>query len=204
MTIRVAALALALAAMAACGTKPGERPPMPVHVLAVLPLSTGADVHGGAVSRDDGAATVTAQIYRILAEQTAFRFAPDLTVVDALATAEVRTASGQLERAVALGKAVGADAVIVGQVTRFSPRVGTAYGASQGASVAFGLGLVAVGSGEEIWRGDFDDTQEALATNIFDFWMFWSAGPRWLTAGELAGLGVDSLWPLLTAAMTPE
>ena len=204
MTRRVAALAIALAALAACGTKQAERPPLPARMLAVLPLEDGPDVRKGATPQEDGGQIVTAQIYRVLAEQTAYRFAPDLTVADTIATAEVRGAGSQLARAVALGKAVGADAVIIGSVTRFAPRVGTAFGASQGASVAFRLGLVAVGSGEEIWNGAFDETQEALATNFFGFWMFWSAGPRWLTANELAGLGVERLWPQLTSAITAE
>jgi hypothetical protein len=204
VTWRTAGLAIGLAALAACGTTQPERPPLPVRVLAVLPLDDGPEVRKGVVPQDDGAAVVTAQLYRVLVEQTEYRFAPDLSVVDTLATPALRAASGQLARAVALGKAVGADAVVVGRVTRFAPRVGTAYGASQGASVAFELGLVAVASGEEIWRGAFDETQEALASNIFDFWMFWRSGPQWLTANELAGLGVEDLWPQLTGAITAE
>lgn len=205
MTRRVAAAAIGLALiLSACGAKQAEHPPLPVHLLAVLPLQDGPQVAKGATPPEDGAAIVTAQIYRILAEQTEIRFVPDLTVVDTLTMPELRAAETQLDTAVALGKAVGADAVIIGRVTRFSPRVGTAYGASAGASVAFELGIVSVASGEQIWNGEFEETQEALATNFLDFWMFWSTGPRWLTANELAGLGVERLWPQIDSQLSPE
>jgi hypothetical protein len=204
VTARGVAAALALLCLSACAARQADHPPLPVHLLAVLPLQDGPQVAKGVTPQEDGAAIVTAQLYRVLAEQTEIRFAPDLTIVDTLATPELRATRSQLDTAVALGKAVGADAVVVGTVTRFSPRVGTAYGASQGASVAFELGLVSVASGEQIWSADFEDTQEALATNFLDFWMFWSAGARWLTANELAGLGVEKLWPELESQLDPQ
>jgi len=198
---RSAALALAFAALSACGTAQAPRPPVVTHLLAVLPLDHGPGVRPSADRHDDGAAIVTAQLYRVLSQQTEFRFAPDLSVSDLLATPELRAASGQVGRAVALGKALGAEAVIVGTVTAYAPRIGTAFGASQGASIGFTLGVVEVASGELVWEGEFAQTQESLATNFFDAWILWSAGGRWLTASELAGLGVERLWPSLTAAL---
>ena len=102
---------------------------------------------------DDAGLAVTAQIYRVLADQTEFRFVADLAVSDVLATPTVRRAGGVVERAVALGKEVGADGVIFGRVFRFHKRVGTEYGASEPASVWFELGLVSVSSGEVVWTG---------------------------------------------------
>jgi hypothetical protein len=199
---RLLACALLLT-LAACGARPEERPPLPVRVLAVLPFETAAaadqGTRRGELTPGD---VVTAQLYRVLAEQTEFDVVPDLTVVDTLGTPELRRAIGQLDRAVALGKALGAEAVLVGRVTRFRERVGTAYGASQGASVGVEMGLVSVAAGELVWQGEFEDTQEALSSNLFDWWMFWDAGPRWLTAAELAGLGVEQLWPQAHGAMT--
>jgi hypothetical protein len=34
--------------------------------------------------------------------------------------------------------------------------------------------------------------------------MFWRAGPRWISAGELAGLGVDRLFVDMTARVNTE
>jgi hypothetical protein len=200
---RAAAFGLALL-LSACGAAQPTRPPVLTELLAVLPLDEGPQVKPGATPQEDGGAIVTAQIYRVLSEQTEFRFAPDLSVVDTLGTPELRAAHGRVERAVALGKALGAEAVLSGTVTRFSPRVGTAFGASQGASVAFVLSLVEVASGEIVWEGSYDQTQESLATNFLDVFLFWQAGARWLSASELAGLGVEELWPQIAAAMTSE
>ncbi len=133
----------------------------------------------------------------MLADQATFRFVPDLTVADALPSAH-SAGDDLVSRAVALGKAVEADGVIVGHVSRFRERVGTEMGAKRPASVAFDLALVDVGSGKVVWHGQFNRTQEALSSNLFDFWMFWRAGPHWFSARELAGLGVEKLFADMT------
>jgi len=204
----VAAL-LALLAVG-CATKQPEQPevaPASMQLLAVLPIEPVAGVSGESVSAPppaEAGQVVTSQLYRVLAEQTEFRVVPDLTVADTMETPEVRSARSVLERAVALGKEVGADGVIFGRVLRFKKRVGTDYGASEPASVSFELGLVAVSSGDVVWKGSFDQTQEPLTSNLFNWWMFWRAGPRWFSAAELAGLGVDRLFEDMTASVNTE
>jgi TolB-like protein len=198
------ALAL-LGVVAACGGKQPPNPPLFARVVAVLPFETapGADKgekRGEATAGD----LVTAQVYRYLSQQTTYRIVPDITVVDTLATPELRRAIGQRERAAQLGRAVGADGVLFGRVDRFDQRVGTAYGASAPASVKFSIGLVGVESGEVVWEGAFDETQESLSANFFDWWMFWESGPRWLSASEMAGLGVDRLLDDCRNSLTPD
>jgi Peptidoglycan-synthase activator LpoB len=176
-----------------------------MQLLAVLPVepapATSDDGTAAAPPPPEAGLSVTAQIYRVLADQTEFRFVPDLTVSDVVETPAVRRAGGLIERAVALGKEVGADGVIVGQVFRFQKRVGTEYGVSQPASVWFELALVAVSTGDVAWKGHFDQTQEPLSSNLLNWWMFWRGGPRWFSAGELAGLGVDRLFKDLTSSV---
>jgi len=172
-----------------------------MQLLAVLPIETVAAPAGDAPVPSDAGMVVTAQLYRVLAEQTEFRFVPDLTVADTLDTPEVRRADSLADRAVALGKEVGADGVIFGRVLRFRKRVGTQFGATEPASVSFELALVAVSSGEVVWRGRFDETQEPLSSNLLNWWMFWNAGPRWMSAAELTGLGVDRLFADMTASV---
>lgn len=208
---RCVAATLAAATLAGCSlfynAPPGaeESAPVNMQLLAVLPIepvaSTSADGTTTPPPPAEAGLSVTAQIYRVLADQTEFRFVPDLTVADELETPEVRRAGGTIERAVALGKEVGADGVIFGHVFRFQKRVGTEYGASEPASVGFDLGLVAVSSGAVVWQGTFDQTQEPLTSNLLNWWMFWREGPRWFSAGELAGLGVDRLFADLTASI---
>jgi DNA-binding IclR family transcriptional regulator len=114
---------------------------------------------------------------------------PDLTVTQALA--HMKGEGDLASRAQALGKEVGADAVLFGTVSRYVERVGGEYGAQHPAAVAFTLQLVSVASGKILWSGSFDRTQQALATNLFNWWQFWRAGPRWFTAQEFTRLGVE-------------
>jgi hypothetical protein len=187
------------ALIVACGAKQPPREPVVIRTIAVLPVEPAGE--GKSVVPDEAAHAVTAQIYRVLADQTQFRVIPDLTVADTVLLPEVRNAGGITERAVALGKQVGADGVMFGRVYRYQKRVGTEFGASEPASVAFEIGIVAVSSGEVLWTGSFDETQQALSSNLFNWWMFWSAGPRWFSASELAGLGVERLFDEMASAV---
>ena len=210
--VTVAALAVALAS--GCGvfqtTAPEESAPAPVtmQLLAVLPIEPApAPSDGGRqapLPSAEAGVAITAQLYRVLADQTEFRFVPDLTVDDVVETPAVRRAGSLVDRAIALGKEVGADGVIFGRVFRYQKRVGTEYGASQPASVWFDLALVAVSTGDVVWQSRFDQTQEPLTSNLLNWWMFWRAGPRWFSASELAGLGIDRLFEDLTASVNRE
>jgi hypothetical protein len=201
---------VALALLAGCGlfkSRPPDGPiiaPESMQLLAVLPIEPATPPGGGTEPSDDDALAVTAQVYRVLADQTEFRFVADLAVSDVLKTPQVRGAGSVVDRAVALGKEVGADGVIYGRVFRFQKRVGTEFGASVPASVWFELGLVQVSSGQVVWTGRFDQTQQALASNFLNWWMFWEAGPRWVSASQLAGMGVDRLFGEMTARVNAE
>jgi hypothetical protein len=205
------AVACAVLGVAGCSWMPWHKKtpqevaaPPDMQMLAVLPIEPASppadDEDAGGTPSDDAGLAVTAQIYRVLADQTEFRFVADLAVSDVLTTPAVRRAGDVVERAIALGKEVGADGVIFGRVYRFRKRVGTEYGASEPASVSFDLGLVAVKTGQVVWKGEFDRTQQ-LPSNLFSWWMFWRKGPRWVSASELAGRGVDDLFEDMTDAV---
>jgi hypothetical protein len=142
---------------------------------------------------------VTAQIYGVLSSSSEWRFVPDLTVSQALG--KVPSQGDLASRARALGKDVGADTVICGTVWRYEERVGTEYGAREGAAVAFKLELVSVSTGKILWSGTFDQKQQALSSNIFDWWLFWRGGPRWFSAQEFTRLGVEQLMGELSARL---
>jgi hypothetical protein len=192
-----------------CSARQSQEKPPNIDLLAVLPIervaAEGSDTEegeDGALPEDAGLA-VTAQIYGFLAAQPDFRFVADLTVQDIVHRASVRDAPDLTARAVALGKEGSADAVIFGTVSRFRERVGTEWGATSPAAVSFDLSLVFVASGEVLWQGRFDQTQQPLSSNFFDSWMFWRAGPHWFSARELAGLGVDKLLEQMEKTLRP-
>jgi hypothetical protein len=168
--------------------------PERVDLLAVMPIEpleyTSATPVVPAETLAPGAArAVTAAVYGVLTSSYEWRVVPDLTVAQTLV--HMKGEGDLASRARALGKEVGADAVLFGTVSRYVERVGAEYGAQRPASVAFTLQLVSVASGKILWSGSFDRTQQALATNLFNWWQFWRAGPRWFTAEEFTRLGVE-------------
>jgi len=135
---------------------------------------------------------ITAQIYQVLANSSRWRFVPDLTASQALS--KLSAPADLAERARALGKAVGADAVIFGTVSRYVERVGSEYGAKEPAAVGFSLQLISVSDGKILWKGAFDQKQEALSSNLFNWWQFWKGGPRWFSAQEFTRIAVERLF----------
>jgi len=83
------------------------------------------------------------------------------------------------------GRAAGADHVLLGSVWRYRDRT-----PDMGASVAFTVYLLQVDNGRRVWRGRFDKTQHALTDDLQDASLFFRGGARWLSAEELARLGV--------------
>jgi hypothetical protein len=191
-------LALILFALSGCSLL-GHTPQIaePIKLIAVMPIeraeTAGAALPGEKPRVEPGAERViTAQIYAVLSESPRWRFVPDLTVAQALGKMSADT--GDLAtRARAMGKAVGADAVLFGTVSRYVERVGSEYGAQKPAAVGFTLQLISVPSGRLLWIGRFDQQQEALSTNLFNWWQFWRGGPKWFTAQQFAHLGVERL-----------
>jgi hypothetical protein len=94
----------------------------------------------------------------------------------------------------ALGKRIGADYVIVGNVWRYKDRAGSTLATTSPASVAFALYLVEVASGRILWSDVFSETQRSLAENILQAKGFFEMGGKWVTADELALYGVKELF----------
>ncbi len=196
------ALVLALAS-SGCGIVRRGQPEAalpPVHLIAVLPIVGAAESPqpktvtvevGSAPLPADAARVVTAQIYGVMASSPEWRFVPDLVTAQALHG--VPPDEDLAKRARALGKAVGADSVLYGTVSRYREREGTELGAREPASVSFRLSLFSLASGKTVWSESFDKTQQPLSSDLFNWWMFWRAGPHWFSAPELTRLGVERL-----------
>lgn len=90
-----------------------------------------------------------------------------------------------------IGKKTGADAVLVGFVTKYADRIGEKYGVSKPASVGFVMFLFSAKDGAILWNGSYRETQESLSENLFNVRLFLKRGFKWLTADELAKWGVS-------------
>lgn len=191
---RVVALCLLAVAVASCSAgnpfRRGAPITEPISLVAILPIERVPDAGTDRVARE-AERVITAHAYAVLVESPRWRVVPDGTVDGALR--RIAPSSPQATRARALGKAVGADAVLIGTVARYIEREGTAYGSDSPAAVALRLALVSSRTGEVLWQGEFNETQQALSTNLLNFWQFWRAGPRWFTVAEYSRLGVERL-----------
>ncbi|MFQ5667794.1 MAG: hypothetical protein ACE5I7_15385 [Candidatus Binatia bacterium] len=196
---RTAALLLACTTVVAAGcsfVRPTPRIAEPVGLMAVMPieratLTSATPADGRPPLPPRAASVVTAQIYSVLSTSPKWRFVPDLTVAGAMR--HIGQSGDLSARARALGKAVGADGVLFGTVFRYVERKGDKYGVQHPASVGFTLQLISVASGKILWTGTFDQEQQALSANLFNWWQFWHGGPKWFRAWEFARLGVERL-----------
>jgi hypothetical protein len=92
-----------------------------------------------------------------------------------------------------LGRQLNVDFIIVGFLFRFEERIGSPIGVERPASVAFHVHLFRLKDGIEVWQGRFDETQRPLSENLFKIGSFLRRKASWLTAEELASVGVDEM-----------
>jgi hypothetical protein len=59
--------------------------------------------------------------------------------------------------------------------------------------VSFAIHLVGVKEDRVLWRGFFQETQQPLSENILKFTAFLRRRGRWLTAKDLASVGMDEV-----------
>ena len=104
-----------------------------------------------------------------------------------------RSTLSEIEILQQIGEAFSADAVLVGYLYRWRERVGTAYAVKTPASVAFDLYLIRPEDGALLWKGQFDRTQRSLSENLLEMNTFIEGGGKWMTAKQLAGIGLGRL-----------
>lgn len=123
-----------------------------------------------------------------------YRVASSLDVQRALSKqALTYVKRADLEVATLIGKDLGVDTVLVGEVTRWREREGGAIGAKNPASVAFQAYLFRVDTGEMLWKTSFSKTQQALSENVLEVENFLKGGATWQNSETLARLGVEEV-----------
>lgn len=80
--------------------------------------------------------------------------------------------------------------VVRGEVRRYRDLAGGSVGANRPASVSFQIELVDPATGEGVWTGLFDETQQPLSSNVVNALRYPGGGTRWLSAFDLAQWGV--------------
>jgi TolB-like protein len=203
-SIRGVALAT-LAIISACNPAPDNvsvrrlQPIQPgsIRRIAVLPFTEAAlqrpPVPGQEPLPEPPGDTVT----RLVID--AMRRYPDWQITDSLVVGEAfRRLYGEVraptaDEARAVGKVLGVDSVVRGQVSTFDERIGTEIAAERPARVDFAVELVRIPSGEVMWQGEYDEQQQALSDNFWNLGGFLRAGATWLRARELTALGAEQV-----------
>jgi len=101
-----------------------------------------------------------------------------------------------------IGKSFSSDAVLFGYIYRWRERIGTEYGVKSPASVAFDLHLVSTDTGSILWKDSFKKTQLSLSENLLDLATFIKSRGKWLTAKELANIGLTSMMKCINDSTT--
>jgi len=193
MVVRPAML-LVLAALCGCASPRGPRPAVPAGRarVAILPFRSGGTLTadgqyepGGRVIAD--ADDVGAEFARLLARALA---AKGVSVVDPdlVAGTAARADVGTYDAPTAAGVArrLNADLAVIGVVSRYRQRVGSAWGVQDPASVAYDAALVRATDAAVLRVDRFDYTQQALSENLLDLPRFIAGGGRWLTREEIS------------------
>lgn len=97
------------------------------------------------------------------------------------------------QAAAAIGRELGADAVLLCYVYRWRERRGNAYAVEKPASVAFEVQLFRSSDGVLVWKSIFDKTQTSLMENVLRASYFFKDRGRWISARELAAEGVEEM-----------
>lgn len=92
-----------------------------------------------------------------------------------------------------VGKELEADFMFIGYLFRYEERIGSSLGVERPASVSFDLHLFRLRDEKMVWMGKFDETQKPLSENLFKIWSFIRRKGSWLTAADLASVGMDEM-----------
>ena len=185
-------------------TPPQKLPPL--HKIAVLPMDRattkpaserptcnigGQSTYTSSYVTPEAAQKVTDILYSLILKDQRFKPVTQgecMGLLNAILQRKVNPSELKILRT--FGKQLDADAILYGKLYRFRERVGSEYSAKSPASVAFSLILVRVSDGRVLWRHSFDETQQALTENLFNWKFYKSEGMRWVTAEELAAYGL--------------
>jgi hypothetical protein len=121
-----------------------------------------------------------------------FSVLPSVQVEEAFSLLDKRALEERpLATFIQLGKRLESDYIFIGFVFRFEERVGSSIGVEKPASVGYDLHLIRLRDGRTVWTGKFNETQRPLSENILNLGSFLRRKASWLTAEELASVGMD-------------
>ena len=167
-----------------------EPPPATIESLVVLPVEIQKSENGydgGTIRQlETGATTLNAMLQEMLADRQGLQFLTENRKESMLADFN----GNPQATARYLGQQLGVDAVLVTLLSRYSERDGGEYSVNDPASVSFKTQLIHVATGKTLCLGVFEETQQALLSNLFSFAKASSRGFKWITVEQLSREGL--------------
>jgi hypothetical protein len=177
-----------LAAITGCAPSAPPRPrpvalaqPPRVAVLAFAARAEAEPGGVGAIPAELGTA-LARELSRLLGEAGLPVVDPDRVFAATPPPGTSDVGPGQATR---VARRLGASLVVLGVVTRYHEREGTAWAVRNPASVAYQATLVRADDGAVLSLDRFDYTQRSLSENLLDLPRFVRGGGRWLTCQEI-------------------
>jgi hypothetical protein len=145
--------------------------------------------------------TLTRFLYQKIETIGTFRVFPLEKMEDALSNWDKKLFEEKpIPSSIQLGKELNVDFILVGFLFRFEERIGSSLGVEKPASVGFDVHLFRLRDERMVWGGKFDETQRPLSENLFKIGSFFRRKAHWLTAEELASVGMDEILKKLPGA----
>ncbi len=169
-----------------------ERIENPARGAVVCPLCKSIYQSGEVVPGSQN--IVTRLLYAKIEALDKFKILP-LEKIEEILTPSARKQfeENPVPSAIQIGKSLNAEFILVGYLFRFEERIGSPIGVEKPASVGFDTHLFRLRDGIEVWQGKFDETQKPLSENLFKIGAFFRRKASWLTAEELASVGMDEM-----------
>jgi len=138
--------------------------------------------------------TLTQFLYTKMEAGGTFQIIPHKKVEEILLPSE-RKPMGErpVSASIQMGKKLNADFVFIGNLFLFEERMGSSLGVERPATVSFDLHLFRLRDEKMVWMGKFDETQRPLSENLLKIGSFIRRKGSWLTAAELASVGMDEI-----------
>jgi hypothetical protein len=169
-----------------------ERIEHPSREAVVCPLCKGIYRYGEVFPGSQN--ILTRLLYGMIEGLNRFKVLPLEKVEEVLSpSVKEQFEKRPLPSAIQIGKGLNVDFILVGYLFRFEERIGSSVGAEKPASVAFDLHLYRLKDEKMVWIVKFDETQRPLSENLFKIGSFFRRKARWLTAEELASVGLDEI-----------
>lgn len=174
------------------GAKEGEKPVVlqPLTGIVVMPTVVEKGALSAARNSEATLGSVAGFMNEVLKSELGKNDQVHLVTEGQLDGLLTDAAGGRLAQMKALGDKMGSNAVLDVIVTRFQERDGSELSANAPASAAFDMVLTQVDSGKVLWAAAFDETQEAVASNLLSIGKVKNRGLKWISVEELVRQGV--------------